>query len=371
MSRFIRARFDRRDRTARVARPIRNKEGSMSATLLRLMTTSWIAVLALVTPARCDPADEYTISQPFAHENLTVYFVHAKAPGGPVPLTLQEALENQKVRVIETGTVNELAVENLSDEKVFIQSGDIVTGGRQDRALTVSLVLPPHSGRIPIAAFCVESGRWSPRGAEDGKTFSVASATIPSREAKIVMSAPAVPPPGPAKAYVSPQQEMWAEARRIQQKLSNNLKSEVAEPQSPTSLGLTLANENLRRATTAYVAALQPSGERDDDVVGYVFAINGHVNSAAVYASNGLFRKMWPKLLRASAVEAIGAGTQNAQSPTSDDVRTFLKSAESGPASDRELTASVMQQTRDSEHALFVETRQSDGPWVARNYLAK
>jgi hypothetical protein len=339
----------------------------MSATLLRLVATSWIAMLALVTPSLCDPADEYTISQPFPYENLTVYFVHAKVPGGSVPLTLQEALEKQKVRVIETGNVNELAVENLADEKVFIQSGDIVQGGRQDRALTVSLVLPPHSGRVPIAAFCVEQGRWSPRGAEDGKTFAVASATVPSREAKVVMSAP----PAPAKAYVSPQQAMWAEARRIQQKLSDNLKVEVAEPLSPTSLGLSLANENLQRAATAYVTALQPSGERADDVVGFVFAINGHINSAAIYASNGLFRKMWPKLLLASAVEAIAAGTQNAQSPASDDIRIFLKSAETGPASERQLTALVMQQTRNSEHALFVETRQSDGPWVARNYLAK
>jgi hypothetical protein len=356
-----------------------NKEGSMSATLLRLIATSWIAVLALATPARCDPADEYTISQPFAYENLTVYFVRAKTLGGPVPLTLQEALEKQKVRVIETGNVNELAVENLSEEEVFIQSGDIVKGGRQDRALTVSLVLPPHSGRIPIAAFCVESGRWSPRGSEDGKSFTVASATVPSREAKVVMSAPPVPAqatlPTAAQATspadVSAQQAMWAEARRIQQKLSENLKVEVAEPRSPTSLGLTLDNENLQRASTAYVTALQSTGERDDDVVGYVFAINGHVNSAAVYASNGLFRKMWPKLLRASAVEAIGSGTQNAQSPPSDDIRIFLKSAENGPASERKLTASVTQRTRDSEHALFVETRQSDGPWVARNYLAK
>lgn len=339
----------------------------MSATLLRLVATSWIAVLALVTSVRCDPADDYTISQPFAYENLTVYFVHAKTPGGPVPLTLQEALEKQKVRVIETGNVNELAVENLADEEVFIQSGDIVKGGRQDRALTVSLVLPPHSGRVPIAAFCVEQGRWSPRGAEDGKTFTVASATVPSREAKVVMSAP----PAPAQEYVAAQQAMWAEARRIQEKLSDNLKVEVAQPQSPTSLGLTLNNENLQRAATAYVTTLQPSGEREDDVVGYVFAINGHVNSAAVYASNGLFRKMWPKLLRASAVEAIGAGTHNAKSPASGDIRIFLTSAENGSASQRQLTTSVIQQTRDSEHALFVETRQSDGQWVARNYLAK
>jgi hypothetical protein len=350
----------------------------MSATLLRLVATSWVAVLVLVTPGRCDPADQYRVSQPLLYENLTVYLVHAKAPGGPVPLTLQEALEQQKVRVIETGSVNQLAVENLSNEEVFIQSGDIVKGGRQDRALTVSLVLPPHSGQVPIAAFCVEQGRWTARGGEDGSTFSVASAVVPSRAAKVVMSAPSASPAPvqspnqlPPSREVSAQQAMWAEARRIQQNLSSNLNVDVAEPRSPTSLGLTLDNEKLQRAQMAYVTALQPSGERDDDVVGFVFAINGRVNSAAIYASNGLFRKMWPKLLRASAVEAIGAGTRDAKSPALDEIENFLKSAENGRASERQLTASVMQQTRDGALSLFVETRRSDGPWVARSYLAK
>ena len=52
--------------------------------------------------------------------------------------------------------------------------------------------------------------------------------------------------------------------------------------------------------------ALEQAGEKDDDVVGYVFAVNGKLNSADVYPSNGLFRKMWPKLLQASVTEAIG-----------------------------------------------------------------
>jgi hypothetical protein len=361
-------------------------EGFMSTTLLRLFAASWVAMLAFATPARCDPADEYKISGPFTHDNLTVYLIHGKASGGgPVPMTLQEALAKQKVRVIETGNVNELTVENLADEEVFIQSGDIVKGGRQDRALTVSLVLPPHSGQIPIAAFCVEQGRWSARAAEDGKTFSVADATVPSREAKVVMSAPPAPAPTPnvlgglggvpANGELtngSRQQAMWAEAKRIQEKLSNNLRVDVAEPKSPTSLGLTLDNEKLQRMQTAYVTALQPHGEREDDVVGYVFAINGRVNSASAYASNGLFRKMWPKLLRASAVEAISAGVQTAaKAPATEEINHFLKSAETGKVSERNLTASVKQETRDAAQSLFVETKRSEGPWISRSYLAR
>ena len=112
-----------------------------------------------------DSESEHRLSGPLVSENLAVYFIHGKSVAGPVPLTLAEAIEKDVVRVYETGNVNELAVENQGDEAVFIQAGDIVKGGKQDRSLTVSLVLPPHSERTPIASFCVEPGRWSQRGA--------------------------------------------------------------------------------------------------------------------------------------------------------------------------------------------------------------
>src|SRR5207302_5644607 len=119
-----------------------------------------------------------------------IYLIHGKSAAGPVPLTLEEALAKRAVKVHETGNVNELQIENLGSDEVFVQSGDIVKGGQQDRVLTVSLLLPPKSGRIPIASFCVEQGRWMARGKEDVKTFATASAVVPSREAKIAMKAP-------------------------------------------------------------------------------------------------------------------------------------------------------------------------------------
>ena len=53
--------------------------------------------------------------------------------------------------------MNELAVENNSADTVFIQVGDIVRGGNQDRMIT-NFILSPHSGKLPIDAFCVEHG---------------------------------------------------------------------------------------------------------------------------------------------------------------------------------------------------------------------
>ena len=76
-------------------------------------------------------------------------------------MTLQEAMDKELFRVYERSEVNELEVENLSKEfDVFIQSGDIVKGGKQDRILAVSIIIPARSGRVSIEAFCVESGRW-------------------------------------------------------------------------------------------------------------------------------------------------------------------------------------------------------------------
>src|SRR5437667_2442534 len=106
---------------------------------------------------------EYQLSGPYTHENLLIYLIHGKQHAGKKFLTLQEAMDQKKVVVYETGNVNQLAIENLSSEEVYIQSGDIVKGGRQDRVFSDDVVLTSHSGKVSIESFCVEHGRWSKR----------------------------------------------------------------------------------------------------------------------------------------------------------------------------------------------------------------
>src|SRR5262245_50308170 len=102
----------------------------------------------LISSARAEPPGapgaDWTVSEPFTHQNLAVYLIRGKdvIPGKKF-LTLQEALEQKKAIVHETGNVNQLAVENVSaDFEVFIQAGDIVKGGQQDRVLAYDLVVP-------------------------------------------------------------------------------------------------------------------------------------------------------------------------------------------------------------------------------------
>src|SRR5262245_57982877 len=257
----------------------------MRLTFLAAVSVSPLMLFAFTGVGAAQTPDPVRISGPVVHEHLTVYFFHGPSAPGKVPLTLAEALARRSVIVRETGSVNELEVENVGLDEVFIQSGDIVKGGQQDRTLMVSLVLPPKSGRVPIASFCVEQGRWSARGKEDVKTFASSSGHVPSRDMKIAMQAPAKPaepvtnpavgPSGGRVQNVAPragddtsrkQRAVWDGVSRLQKSLADRVGEPVAAPESASSLQLALENKKLVTEQKAYVEALRKAGEASDDV---------------------------------------------------------------------------------------------------------
>ncbi|MEK6334319.1 MAG: DUF6569 family protein [Acidobacteriota bacterium] len=308
--------------------------------------------------------DDYRLEGPFTQGNLTVFLIHGKDKiKGQTFITLQEALVQKKVIVRETRSVNELTIENISKEEVFVQSGDIVKGGQQDRMLVVDLILPPHSGKVPIAAFCVENGRWSRRGNEEVTTFGSSSNTVASREVKLA-----------AKSKGS-QGDVWREVAAAQDKLSANVGVTVKNQASPTSLQLALENKDVQKTAENYVDALSRIVNGKHDVIGYVFAINGKINSADIYASSALFTKLWPKLLKASAIEAIAELRRGEKftAPKADAVRGFLDDAPKGPEKQKDVSSRVQMVTRESSGSVFFETRDraKSDVWVHRNVIKK
>ena len=171
--------------------------------------------------------------------------------------------------------------------------------------LSVDLLLPPHSGMVPIAAFCVEHGRWTARGNEDATQFASAASVMLSDDAMLAMraysgavAAPLAPDSPVRRADPGPsQQEIWATVQETLESLARSVGGSVAAAASPSSLQLSLENEKLKQAQAADISALQGAGESGDDIVGDVFAINGKINGGYVYPSNALFRKMWTRRL--------------------------------------------------------------------------
>lgn len=304
-------------------------------------------------------AGEYRLSGPYTHKNLSIFLIHSKTiTRTKTFLTLQEALEQKKVVVYETKSVNELAIQNLSSEDVYVQAGDIVKGGQQDRMIGVDLIVPPKSGKMPISAFCVEHGRWSGRGNERTTVFNSSSDTVATREIKLA-----------AKSSNS-QGAVWENVRLAQDKLSHSVGTRVNSTVSESSLQLALENTKLRETAESYVKALSNIASAGD-VTGYVFAINGKVNSADVYSSNALFKKLWPKLLKANAVETIAELQKNKfELASKDEVKTFLREAEQARGSEKDITKRVKLVTREDAKNILFETR-DESEWVHRNYIKK
>jgi hypothetical protein len=332
---------------------------------------SWLALfvaaltLACATTAQVSQpnpeatAADYTVSGPYTHKNLSVFLVRAKdkAADNRNFLTLQEALEQKKVVVYETKNVNELSIENVSNDEVFVQSGDIVKGGQQDRMLAVDLVVSAHSGRVAISAFCVEHGRWTKRGAEASAQFSTSTDRAATKDLKL------------AARSARSQGQVWAKVEEAQSKLSHNVGGAVNADASPTSLQLSLENPKVRANADEYVKALSSAPVGDADVVGYAFAVNGRINSAEVYASHALFVKLWSGLLKASAVEAV-AELQPDAKPAPEmkpaDVHVFLDESEKADARQEDVGARVQLVTRESKSNVMFETRSGGGAGAAK-----
>ncbi|QJW95062.1 ARPP-1 family domain-containing protein [Frigoriglobus tundricola] len=259
-------------------------------------------------------AEPPRVAAPLAHENLSVYFVYAAdaLPDAKV-MSLSEALERELAIVHETSNVNVLAVENLSpDHELFVQSGDIVKGGKQDRMAAADMLLPPKSGVVAMRAHCVEQGRWTGRGTEDARQFKSSVKCAVGNEMKIAN-------------YSGHQSGVWQTVSENQNKLNATLQTTVNAAASPTSFQLTLEAPAVEAKVAEYEAALTPAADRDG-VVGVVFVVNGKVTGAEVYGSSALFRKAWPKLLNAAAVEAVRDRTDKltAAPPSAREVERFL-----------------------------------------------
>jgi hypothetical protein len=311
-----------------------------------------------------------SILKPVTSGNLTIFLI-----AGPEAwpdanlLTLEEALAESSLIIHETGNVSKLAVENLSACDVFLQAGDLVKGGLQDRVIGVDLIVPAGSEKIPLKTFCVESGRWRNRvsrsaGAESSDRFNSANHRVASREIKF------------AALHGRSQSMVWEKVHDFQESLGDSFKRSLRSEESPTSLQLTLEDEQLGQNVDEYLADLLPVVDNNaETLLGYAFAINGRLNSADIYTNSQLFRKLWPRLLRASVIEALGNLVHEAATNLVgiDEVRACLNQPRHLKWSKRFVSPRITLRSVETEKAFIQDTCDADrgGAWFHRNYLVK
>ncbi|HEY3999387.1 MAG TPA: DUF6569 family protein [Candidatus Xenobia bacterium] len=258
--------------------------------LVFVVAAAWATgvLYALQPPASRSPVRDYlrsvTVEAPARYRNLSIYPVCSSRPSRPELLSLDEAVRNHDliVREIGEGEVNTLSVENVGKLPVYIMAGEILEGAKQTRVLQSDVLVPPHSGRLDIGAFCVEHGRWSYQS--EDKTFHSDS----------YMSNPAVR----AKAAESRDQgAVWAEVDETHRRLQ--------VPEQTGALTEAYRAPQIQEDVGPYVRALGELPEENPHMVGAVVMVGDRLLCADAFGPRSLTTALWPKLIRSYALEAV------------------------------------------------------------------
>lgn len=204
---------------------------------------------------------------------LTVFPISISRDNGPIRnvLTMAQALGQGVLAVEELSppTVSEARFVNKSDKQfVFLMSGELVEGGRQNRTLrTDALLGPQSSSQLPL--YCVEKGRWS-----GGEKFSASPGVAPQSIREQATTG-------------AGQDAVWAEVARA------NKRMKVSTP-----------SDDLNAAMTSPATARRLKELRDKIIprlprgcVGIVVVSGSRIIGADLFHSPELFAAMRQKVL--------------------------------------------------------------------------
>jgi hypothetical protein len=350
---------------------------------------------------------DYIIGAPIRHKNLTIFPVLSKTEqNADRYVTLDEGLRARTVEVIEVGAnqdqpqptfaeptlrtqqsrpqqsvrnqparqtpnsqnpslnrarrssvaheVNRLMVVNRSGKPLYLMPGEVVVGGDQDRTIGEETTIASTGKPVSIDVFCVEHGRWRGRNAaesapvydalEAGRGQTAKELTDQARRGYFNATVGPLNKAGRQAVQAGEGQEaVWENVEKISAGLK--VKSDSG------AFTHAFVAKPVRDGLEPYLTALSAKVAAESRVLGAVVAINGKIESVDVFESTPLFRKLWPKLLKSYALDALGtAGAKPAAKELSvADASAFLTKV---------LQASISS-TKQTKGGLVVTRRES------------
>lgn len=199
-----------------------------------------------------------------------------------------------------------IVVRNNTGTWVLVPAGTVVTGGRQNRTLNVSVLVPAGS-ELEVPVSCVEAGRWA-----GGSEFGL-SGTFASRRVRRVMQTSVTA--NLQKGHRGANQgQVWDAVRS---ELSRA--SVLSETSNFTDIESALHSDaDVVAALDDLVAKGPLSGQ-----VGVAVCHGNRVVSADLFATPDMLACHWEALVRSIMLEA---GTGARTSPSATNVLKFLRS---------------------------------------------
>jgi hypothetical protein len=213
---------------------------------------------------------------------------HGFGNGAPHVISLSQAMKQGLATITERGSastenVHYLRVNNHSDQTIYISSGEIVSGGRQDRIIAQDTLLEPNGKDQYVSAMCVEELRWS----DKEKKFSYQNFANPALRRVLDES--------------KNQLLIW---REISKQLGeNNI------PNKSSAYLSRIADKKMMQLNDEYFQYFQKKFKSaDSTIVGFVCMSGDKVIGSDIYASSDLFYNQLDPLLKGYCDQAVYMG---------------------------------------------------------------
>ncbi|MEM6394986.1 MAG: DUF6569 family protein [Bacteroidota bacterium] len=207
-------------------------------------------------------------------------------------MSLRQALATNQAAIMERTnsrgrirqSVNTLTIENFSDQPVFLMSGEVITGGMQDRVVAQDMVIPPRSGLVDIPVFCVEKGRWT-GGTKKNQFKNYHEASMHLRQ---------------VIDREQNQSAVWSEIAKENRRdrVRTNTEAYTAHANSPDYI----------RRENEYLAFFNEQFANKGNIVGIVGVTGGVVMGCDIFVSPDLFYREYNNLIYAYIDEALTFG---------------------------------------------------------------
>jgi hypothetical protein len=223
------------------------------------------------------------VGEPIEYKNLTIFPLLAnKTLSLQNYVTLDEAMDKGwlKIKEVGSGEVNTVEVKNSGKNMVFIMTGEMLRGAKQDRMVQKDVLIPAKSGWIEVPVFCVEHGRWthvSPEFKSDGFL-------VPNTVRDIATKSES-------------QSEVWDEIATSQEKLGIS-----------SGTGTVRANyedDEVKKKVDDYTGKFKKVPQLSKSTIGVVVVTGNRIICFDMFANNGLLSKLWSKLIKSYTMDAL------------------------------------------------------------------
>jgi hypothetical protein len=248
-------------------------------------------------------------------------------------------------------TVNELVIENKGQKPILVLAGTLLKGGHQDRQVGQDFIVPAGK-TVPVAAFCVEHGRWT--GQREGQ------ATGGVFEAKKALATKSV---RSSAQYEANQQKVWDKVAM------ENAKAGKA-PRTGTFMATleeddAAAKARRERLKATIAGAFFSLARQSNAPVGLAYAVDGKVREVRVFSHPAIFQRLQDTLVTTVALEGDLAQRE---------AKAAGRPA-GPPASAQQVVDLIRQSAEATEEAQrtkagnVVKMRKAKAAWAAETYV--